>query len=43
MPESNFNVEEEGQVEIIGWMYQYYNTEAKIFVKNKIKNEKINK
>lgn len=29
IPESNFNVEEEGQVEIIGWMYQYYNTEPK--------------
>lgn len=27
--EDNFNVETEGQVEIIGWMYQYYNTELK--------------
>lgn len=27
IPESNFNVEEEGQVEIIGWMYQYYISE----------------
>lgn len=27
--EDNFNVEKEGQVEIIGWMYQYYNTELK--------------
>lgn len=27
IPESNFNVEEEGQVEIIGWLYQFYNTE----------------
>ena len=27
IPEENFNVEAEGQVEIIGWMYQYYNTE----------------
>ncbi len=27
--ENNFNVETEGQVEIIGWMYQYYNTELK--------------
>ena len=27
--EDNFNVETEGQVEIIGWMYQYYNTEPK--------------
>ncbi len=29
IPESDFNVEDEGQVEIIGWMYQYYNTEPK--------------
>ena len=29
IPESNFNVEEGGQVEIIGWLYQYYNTEPK--------------
>lgn len=29
IPEDNFNVETEGQVEIIGWMYQYYNTELK--------------
>lgn len=27
--EDNFNVEKEGQVEIIGWLYQYYNTEPK--------------
>ena len=27
IPESNFNVNEGGQVEIIGWLYQYYNTE----------------
>lgn len=25
--EDDFNIEKEGQVEIIGWMYQYYNTE----------------
>jgi len=29
IPEDDFNVEKEGQVEIIGWMYQYYNTEPK--------------
>lgn len=29
VPEENFDVEREGQVEIIGWMYQYYNTELK--------------
>lgn len=27
MDEDDFNVAEGGQVEIIGWMYQYYNTE----------------
>lgn len=27
--EKDFNVEQEGQVEIIGWLYQYYNTEPK--------------
>lgn len=44
IPESNFNVETEGQVEIIGWMYQYYNTELKddTFAKLK-KNVKITK
>lgn len=29
IPEDDFNVEKEGQVEVIGWMYQYYNTEPK--------------
>ena len=27
--EEDFNVEKGGQVEIIGWLYQYYNTEPK--------------
>lgn len=27
IPESNFNVSEGGQIEIIGWLYQYYNSE----------------
>lgn len=27
--EDDFNIEKGGQVEIIGWMYQYYNTEPK--------------
>ena len=42
--EDDFNVEKEGQVEIIGWMYQYYNTEPKdqVFANLK-KNIKINK
>ena len=42
--ENNFNVETEGQVEIIGWMYQYYNTELKddtfVKLKNNIKISK---
>ena len=29
IPEDDFNLEKEGQVEIIGWLYQYYNTEPK--------------
>lgn len=42
--EDDFNVEKEGQVEIIGWMYQYYNTEPKdkVFADLK-KNIKITK
>lgn len=27
IPEDDFNIERGGQVEIIGWLYQYYNTE----------------
>lgn len=29
MPEDDFNVQKSGQVEIIGWLYQYYNEERK--------------
>ena len=29
IPEKDFNIEQGGQVEIIGWLYQYYNTEPK--------------
>lgn len=29
IPEEDFDVEHGGQVEIIGWLYQYYNTEPK--------------
>ena len=32
IPESDFDVSQEGQVEIIGWAYQYYNTEPKAAV-----------
>ena len=43
IPESNFNVDQEGQVEIIGWMYQYYNTEPKANVYARPKGKKIEK
>lgn len=44
VPEEDFNIEAGGQVEIIGWLYQYYNTEPKdkVFANLK-KNIKISK
>ena len=41
--ENNFNVYTEGQVEIIGWMYQYYNTELKAEVFGRPSGAKIRK
>ena len=42
--EDDFNVSKEGQVEIIGWLYQYYNTEPKQVVFDSLKkNVKITK
>lgn len=41
--EDDFNIEKEGQVEIIGWMYQYYNIEPKAAVFAKPKGAKIKK
>lgn len=44
IPEEDFDVECGGQVEIIGWLYQYYNTEPKseAFAKNgKITKEEV--
>lgn len=44
IPEEEFDVNRGGQVEIIGWLYQYYNTEPKndAFAKNgKITKEEI--
>lgn len=38
IPEDDFNVNEGGQVEIIGWMYQYYNTEPKMKLLRKRKD-----
>ncbi|MEL5899167.1 BREX-1 system adenine-specific DNA-methyltransferase PglX [Clostridium sporogenes] len=46
VPEKYFDVESEegnGQVEIIGWMYQYYNTERKDEVFSRPKSKKIQK
>lgn len=44
IPEDDFNIERGGQVEIIGWLYQYYNTEPKAVAfakKGKITKEEI--
>ena len=44
IPEEDFDVNRGGQVEIIGWLYQYYNTEPKnaaIAKKGKISKEEI--
>lgn len=41
IPEDDFNIEKGGQVEIIGWLYQYYNAELKdetfALLKNNVK------
>lgn len=41
--EGDFNVEKEGQVEIIGWLYQYYNIEPKDKVFGRPSGQKIRK
>ncbi|CCX63522.1 putative uncharacterized protein [Firmicutes bacterium CAG:791] len=44
IPEDDFNIDRGGQVEIIGWLYQYYNTEPKAAAfakKEKITKEEI--
>jgi len=41
--EDDFNIEKGGQVEIIGWMYQYYNTEPKAEVFGRPSGIKIKK
>jgi len=43
IPEDDFNVTKEGQVEIIGWLYQFYNTEPKNKVFARPKKQKIKK
>lgn len=40
VPEESFNVEKEGQIEVIGWLYQYYNEEKKKEVDQKTKKGK---
>ena len=41
--EDDFNIEKGGQVEIIGWLYQYYNTELKAEVFGRPSGTKIRK
>ncbi|WP_314164883.1 BREX-1 system adenine-specific DNA-methyltransferase PglX, partial [Lachnoanaerobaculum gingivalis] len=41
--EDDFNIEKGGQVEIIGWLYQYYNTEPKAEVFGRPSGTKIRK
>lgn len=41
--EDDFNVEKEGQVQIIGWLYQFYNIEPKAVVFGRKGNAKITK
>lgn len=43
IPEEDFNIERGGQVEIIGWLYQYYNTEPKAAVFGRPSGTKIRK
>ena len=41
--EDDFNIEKGGQVEIIGWLYQYYNTEPKAEIFGRPSGTKIKK
>ncbi len=43
IPEEDFDIEKGGQVEIIGWLYQYYNTEPKAEVFGRPSGTKIKK
>ncbi|HFE2328941.1 TPA: BREX-1 system adenine-specific DNA-methyltransferase PglX [Enterococcus faecium] len=43
IPEDDFNVQAGGQVEIIGWLYQYYNSEPKDQVFARPKSQKVRK
>lgn len=43
LSETSFDVSQGGQVEIIGWLYQYYNTEPKDKVFSRLKTQKIEK
>lgn len=43
VPEADFNVRDDGQVEIIGWLYQYYNSEPKDQVFARPKSQKVRK
>lgn len=43
VPEEDFDIEQGGQVEIIGWLYQYYNSEPKDQVFSRPSSQKIRK
>ena len=43
IPEDDFNIKKEGQVEIIGWLYQYYNTEPKEKIFSRPSTQKIHR
>ncbi|MGM0214196.1 BREX-1 system adenine-specific DNA-methyltransferase PglX [Enterococcus sp. AZ109] len=43
VPEANFDIQQGGQVEIIGWLYQYYNSEPKDQVFSRPSSQKIRK
>lgn len=43
IPEEYFNVKEGGQVEVVGWAHQYYNTEARTKARSKTSNKEFEK
>ena len=43
VPENDFDIQKQGQVETLGWLYQYYNTEPKDKVFSRPSGQKIRK
>lgn len=43
IPEEYFDVEVGGQVEVVGWLHQYYNTEARAKARSKTSNKEFQK